>query len=185
MTYRILIQARMSSTRFPGKMLAPFRGRPLIAQVLERFRELDLYSRVVLLTSVDSTDDPFADFVADRGVLRPAQSLAVAQRDLRRSRLGKRENGGRSPRRPARIGGRCGPAGILWSSREDGAGLTRQLGIAVVGLGIGEQHARMYATLPSCQVKLLVDLDRSRAENLARAFPGSDAASDLDDALDR
>ena len=56
----------MSSTRFPGKMLASFRGRPLIAQVLERFRELDLYSRVVLLTSVDSTDDPLADFVADR-----------------------------------------------------------------------------------------------------------------------
>jgi predicted dehydrogenase len=63
--------------------------------------------------------------------------------------------------------------------------VTRQLGIAVVGLGIGEQHARMYATLPSCKVKLLVDLDRSRAENLAMAFPGSDAASDLDDALDR
>jgi len=56
----------MSSARFPGKMLAPFCGRPLIAQVLERFRELDLYSRVVVLTSVDTTDDPLADFVANR-----------------------------------------------------------------------------------------------------------------------
>jgi predicted dehydrogenase len=63
--------------------------------------------------------------------------------------------------------------------------VTRQLGIAVIGLGIGEQHARMYATLPSCQVKLLVDLDKSRAENLAMAFPNSDAGSDLDDALHR
>jgi predicted dehydrogenase len=63
--------------------------------------------------------------------------------------------------------------------------MTRQLGIAVIGLGIGEQHARMYATLPSCRVKLLVDLDRSRAENLARAFPGSDAANDLDYVLGR
>jgi predicted dehydrogenase len=63
--------------------------------------------------------------------------------------------------------------------------VTRQLGIAVIGLGIGEQHAHMYATLPSCQVKLLVDLDKSRAENLARAFPNSDAGSNLDDALDR
>jgi predicted dehydrogenase len=63
--------------------------------------------------------------------------------------------------------------------------VTRQLGIAVIGLGIGEQHARMYATLPSCKVRLLVDLDRSRAENLARAFPGSDPANDLDDALER
>jgi spore coat polysaccharide biosynthesis protein SpsF len=65
MTHRIFIQARMSSARFPGKMLAPFRGRPLIAQVLERFRELDLHSRVVMLTSVDPTDDPLADFVAN------------------------------------------------------------------------------------------------------------------------
>jgi spore coat polysaccharide biosynthesis protein SpsF len=66
MTPRIFIQARMSSARFPGKMLAPFAGRPLIAQVLERFREFDLHSRVVVLTSIDSTDDPLADFVASR-----------------------------------------------------------------------------------------------------------------------
>jgi predicted dehydrogenase len=63
--------------------------------------------------------------------------------------------------------------------------VTRQLGIAVIGLGIGEQHARMYATLPSCRVKLLVDLDRSRAEHLATAFPGSEAGNDFADVLDR
>lgn len=56
----------MSSARLPGKMLAPFRGRPMIAQVLERFRESDLHSRVVVLTSIDPTDDPLADFVANR-----------------------------------------------------------------------------------------------------------------------
>lgn len=56
----------MSSGRFPGKMLAPFRGRPLIAQVLERFRSSDLHSRTVVLTSFDETDDPLADFVANR-----------------------------------------------------------------------------------------------------------------------
>jgi predicted dehydrogenase len=63
--------------------------------------------------------------------------------------------------------------------------MTRQLGIAVVGLGIGEQHARMYATLPSCKVKLLIDLDRSRADRLAKAFPGTEAGSDFDEALER
>jgi predicted dehydrogenase len=63
--------------------------------------------------------------------------------------------------------------------------VTRQLGVAVIGLGIGELHARMYATLPSCKLRLLVDLDRSRAESLARAFPDSEAGSDLEDALDR
>jgi predicted dehydrogenase len=63
--------------------------------------------------------------------------------------------------------------------------MTRQLGVAVIGLGIGEQHARMYASLPSCQVKLLVDLDRSRAESLVNTFPGSDAGGDIGEALDR
>jgi spore coat polysaccharide biosynthesis protein SpsF len=66
MNYNVFVQARMSSVRFPGKMLAPFRGRPLIAQVLERFRGCGLYSRVVVLTSLDPTDDPLADFVANR-----------------------------------------------------------------------------------------------------------------------
>jgi spore coat polysaccharide biosynthesis protein SpsF len=65
-TYRIFVQARMSSVRFPGKMLAPFRGRPLIAQVLEQFRKTELHSRVVVLTSLNSTDDPLADFVTNR-----------------------------------------------------------------------------------------------------------------------
>lgn len=63
--------------------------------------------------------------------------------------------------------------------------MTRRLGIAVVGLGIGEQHARMYATLPSCKVRLLVDLDKPRAENLALSFPGCDTANDLEDILYR
>jgi predicted dehydrogenase len=63
--------------------------------------------------------------------------------------------------------------------------MTRQLGVAVVGLGIGEQHARMYATLPSCKVRLLVDLDRARAQTLVGEFPGSDAATRFDDILDR
>jgi predicted dehydrogenase len=63
--------------------------------------------------------------------------------------------------------------------------MSGQLGVAVIGLGIGEQHARMYATLPSCKVKLLVDLDSSRAESLAGAFPGSAVASDLGEAIVR
>ena len=33
------------------------------------------------------------------------------------------------------------------------------LRVAVVGLGIGEQHARAFAALPECEVKWLLDLD--------------------------
>lgn len=55
----------MSSERFPGKMLAPFRGRPLVGYLLDQF-DRDLRSKVVLLTSNHVTDDPLADFVESR-----------------------------------------------------------------------------------------------------------------------
>jgi predicted dehydrogenase len=60
-----------------------------------------------------------------------------------------------------------------------------RLGVAVVGLGIGEQHARMYASLPQCEVRALVDLDRTRAVRLAVGFPGSAALTDFNDVLDK
>jgi spore coat polysaccharide biosynthesis protein SpsF len=58
----------MSSRRFPGKVLAPFRGRPIIAHVLDRVdRALPGAPRVVV-TSSEQTDDPLAVYVRDLGV---------------------------------------------------------------------------------------------------------------------
>jgi predicted dehydrogenase len=42
-----------------------------------------------------------------------------------------------------------------------------RLGVAVIGLGVGEQHARAFASLPTCRVVSVSDLDRGRAERLA------------------
>lgn len=62
-----IVQARMSSSRLPGKSMAELAGKPMIARVLERIaaaRELD---RVILATSTDSTDDTLADWAAQAG----------------------------------------------------------------------------------------------------------------------
>lgn len=64
--YRIFVQARMSSRRLPGKMLAPLAGRPLIAHVAARLRDASLLARSILVTSTDPTDDPLADYAASR-----------------------------------------------------------------------------------------------------------------------
>lgn len=65
---RAFIQARMSSTRFPGKVLAPVAGRPLIARVIDRVAQaLDL-DRIVVATSTDPSDDPLAAYVRTLGV---------------------------------------------------------------------------------------------------------------------
>ncbi len=63
--FRVLVQARMSSSRFPGKVLAPLNGRPLIAHVLSRICEAVPRERVVLATSEDATDDPLAAYAGD------------------------------------------------------------------------------------------------------------------------
>ena len=55
----------MSSIRFPGKVLAPLAGKPLIAHVLARICESFSKDRVVLVTSKDSTDDPLALYVTN------------------------------------------------------------------------------------------------------------------------
>jgi spore coat polysaccharide biosynthesis protein SpsF len=63
--HRVLVQARMSSKRFPGKVLAPLAGRPLIAHTLSRICEVLPRDRIVLVTSEDETDDPLATYVAN------------------------------------------------------------------------------------------------------------------------
>ena len=60
---RVMVQARMSSSRFPGKMLAPLSGQPLIAHVLSRICEVVRKEQVLLITSEDATDDPLANYV--------------------------------------------------------------------------------------------------------------------------
>jgi spore coat polysaccharide biosynthesis protein SpsF len=65
---RVFIQARMSSTRFPGKVLAPFRDRPLIAHLLERVAQVLPPSHVVVATSCEPADDPVASYVRDLGI---------------------------------------------------------------------------------------------------------------------
>ena len=68
MAVRAFIQARMSSARFPGKVLAPFRGRPMIAHVLDRIADAVGRDALVVATSTEPTDDPLSCYVAHLGV---------------------------------------------------------------------------------------------------------------------
>lgn len=53
----------MSSTRFPGKMLAPLQGKPIMAHVVARVNEAVPKDRIVIVTSTDQSDDPLAQYV--------------------------------------------------------------------------------------------------------------------------
>lgn len=67
MVYRVFVQARMSSRRFPGKMLSLAAGRPLIDWVLERIALAVESERITIATSTDCSDDPLADHVKALG----------------------------------------------------------------------------------------------------------------------
>ncbi|NMB82518.1 MAG: acylneuraminate cytidylyltransferase [Ignavibacteria bacterium] len=52
-----VIQARISSTRLPGKVLLPILGQPLLIRMVERVMKADLIGTLVIATSTNSEDD--------------------------------------------------------------------------------------------------------------------------------
>jgi spore coat polysaccharide biosynthesis protein SpsF len=65
---RVFIQARMGSSRFPGKVLAPLAGRPVIAHVLAKAIQAVPLESVVVATSTAEADDPLACYLRGTGV---------------------------------------------------------------------------------------------------------------------
>jgi len=61
------IQARLGSSRLPGKVLMPIMGRPLIEFQIERIRRTNLIDRVVIATTTNEQDDAIADLAAKLG----------------------------------------------------------------------------------------------------------------------
>lgn len=60
---RVFIQARMSSSRFPGKVLAPFRGQPIVANLVRSVQTVIPRDRLVVATSTEPSDDPLAVYL--------------------------------------------------------------------------------------------------------------------------
>jgi spore coat polysaccharide biosynthesis protein SpsF len=53
-----IIQARMTSTRLPGKVLMDLAGRPMLSQLLARVKRCRLVDEVVVATTLNGDDDP-------------------------------------------------------------------------------------------------------------------------------
>lgn len=63
-----ILQARMSSTRLPGKVMKPLAGRPMIERQLERLRRCATLQRIIVATSLDASDDALATHLGEIGV---------------------------------------------------------------------------------------------------------------------
>lgn len=76
-----ILQARMSSTRLPGKVLKEVHGEPMIIRQIERISRAKNIDQLVVATSQDSTDDLLVEVLASRGVVvRRGPLDDVAQR---------------------------------------------------------------------------------------------------------
>lgn len=56
-----IVQARMTSTRLPGKVMLPLLGEPMLTWVIERLRKAKTLDSVVVATTTDSEDDVIAE----------------------------------------------------------------------------------------------------------------------------
>jgi spore coat polysaccharide biosynthesis protein SpsF len=64
-----ILQARMSSTRLPGKVLADINGRPMIYWQIMRIREAKSIDELVVVTSTDQSDNVLTEYLQQQGVL--------------------------------------------------------------------------------------------------------------------
>lgn len=68
MSVVIILQARMTSTRLPGKVLMPVLGKPLLTYQLERLQRVSRADKIVVATTINVTDDPIAALSCELGV---------------------------------------------------------------------------------------------------------------------
>jgi spore coat polysaccharide biosynthesis protein SpsF len=62
------IQARMGSTRLPGKVLKRIVGRPMLAWQIERIQQSRLIDEIIVATTTEPPDDAIAALARDLGV---------------------------------------------------------------------------------------------------------------------
>ena len=77
----LIIQARMGSTRLPGKSMMPLYGEPLVGRILERVSRCTLVDDIVLATTTSSQDDALADIAAQYqvGLFRGSENDVLAR----------------------------------------------------------------------------------------------------------
>lgn len=62
------VEARMGSTRLPGKVMLPALGKPMLYYVIERLKAARSLDRIVIATTTKEEDDVIANFARDQGV---------------------------------------------------------------------------------------------------------------------
>lgn len=63
-----ILQARVSSTRLPGKVLKEILGAPMLLRQIERVKRSITIDKLVLATSTDTSDNPLENLCSENGI---------------------------------------------------------------------------------------------------------------------
>lgn len=63
-----IIQARMSSSRLPGKVLIEFRGKPVLEHIVQRLKKCKLIDEIVIATSDHDSDNKIENFCLEKNL---------------------------------------------------------------------------------------------------------------------
>ena len=63
-----IIQARMSSTRLPGKIMLDLKGKPVLQNIAERVRTAKNIDDIIIATSAEASDDIVENFCVKAGI---------------------------------------------------------------------------------------------------------------------
>lgn len=64
----VVVQARMSSERLPGKVMTDLMGSPMLGHLLDRLGQCDGIDELIVATSDSPGDDRIASYAAARGI---------------------------------------------------------------------------------------------------------------------
>lgn len=75
------IEARMSSTRLPGKVLMPVIGDPMLHHLVRRLKAVESIDNIVLATTINGSDDILVDFAKheDIGIYRGSEEDVMSR----------------------------------------------------------------------------------------------------------
>lgn len=68
MSIAAIIEARMTSTRLPGKVLLSANDKPMLQHLVERLKRVKSLDRIVLATTGNAADDVLVEFAEAQGI---------------------------------------------------------------------------------------------------------------------
>jgi len=64
----VTIEARMTSSRLPGKVMLPANGKPMLEHLVSRLKQVKSIQEIVLATTINQTDDCLVEFAQQQGI---------------------------------------------------------------------------------------------------------------------